>query len=237
MKALTYITVIAFSAILQTAASADTIISFVEREGAVDVFIDPDPDPQKRKPPNRTVAGESADTVNLRDPETFNGPLGRRLCGLNCVTGLFGAALFEPNSSEISDFIVANVIFGGAPGAVDSDYSFASDPDILTLARKFQLEGRPNAGLDLLNVLLTKVPKTFEKGEEQTLQFFDLNGQLTPLPSGIPFPPFFTGGAIVIKATSDISEVPEPTTLLLVGTMAVGLGLARWRQWKRKQQP
>lgn len=33
------------------------------------------------------------------------------------------------------------------------------------------------------------------------------------------------------------SAVPEPTTLLLVGTMAVGLGLARWRQWKRKQQP
>src|SRR5262244_199114 len=33
------------------------------------------------------------------------------------------------------------------------------------------------------------------------------------------------------------SAVPEPTTLLLVGTMAVGLGLARWRQWKQKQQP
>src|SRR5215467_8221788 len=40
-----------------------------------------------------------------------------------------------------------------------------------------------------------------------------------------------------ITLTVTPSAVPEPTTLLLVGTMAVGLGLARWRQWKRKQQP
>ena len=34
---------------------------------------------------------------------------------------------------------------------------------------------------------------------------------------------------------SFIEPVPEPTTLLLVGTTAAGLGLARWRQRRRKR--
>lgn len=34
----------------------------------------------------------------------------------------------------------------------------------------------------------------------------------------------------------NVSPVPEPTTLLLVGTTAAGFGLARWRQRRREQQ-
>lgn len=34
-----------------------------------------------------------------------------------------------------------------------------------------------------------------------------------------------------------LEPVPEPTTLLLIGTTAAGLGLVRWRQRRRKRQP
>ena len=33
------------------------------------------------------------------------------------------------------------------------------------------------------------------------------------------------------------APVPEPVTFLLFGTTAAGLGLARWRQCRRKQHP
>jgi hypothetical protein len=208
-----WVTVIAISVIFPSAVLADTIITFAERNGAVDVLID--------GTKVTTVTGERADTTGLNDPGFLKGPLGRRLC-LGCPQGLFGAALFEPGTSELSDVVFALVVAGGVPPEVDSEYYFASDPDISALANDF----RDRKGLDLLDVLATKAPKTFETGEEQVLQFFDLNGVPTPLPSGPPIPFFFTGGPIVIKAKSDIFEIPETTTLLLFGTTLTGMGLA-----------
>jgi hypothetical protein len=41
------------------------------------------------------------------------------------------------------------------------------------------------------------------------------------------------GPAFVSEIDVNLSQVPEPTTLLLFGTTAAGLGLARWRQRRR----
>jgi PEP-CTERM motif-containing protein len=49
--------------------------------------------------------------------------------------------------------------------------------------------------------------------------------------------PFATGFAFVADPVGDLSPVPEPTTLLLFGTTAAGLGLARWKHGRRRQQP
>jgi hypothetical protein len=45
----------------------------------------------------------------------------------------------------------------------------------------------------------------------------------------------FTGDG-QFTGTMEPVVTPEPTTLLLFGTTAAGLGLARWRQRRRKQQ-
>jgi PEP-CTERM motif len=50
---------------------------------------------------------------------------------------------------------------------------------------------------------------------------------------------FFNFSGFGVGVTASPLEplvVPEPTTLLLFGTTAAGLGLARWRQRRRKQQ-
>lgn len=79
----------------------------------------------------------------------------------------------------------------------------------------------------------------------------DPNGAFSPfVPIGVPFGgtarSIDFGGTVNQIAFDDITfgsvtpglePVPEPATLLLFGTTATGLGLARWRQRTRKQQP
>jgi hypothetical protein len=56
-----------------------------------------------------------------------------------------------------------------------------------------------------------------------------------------PFGPSEIGGIDIVAMDdflySELNPIPEPTTLLLFGTTAAGLGLSRWRQRRRKQQP
>jgi hypothetical protein len=58
-----------------------------------------------------------------------------------------------------------------------------------------------------------------------------------PDPSG-PLGAFIAGPLWGFTLTGEHvpSPVPEPTTLLLMGTTAAGIGLARWRQRRRRQQ-
>jgi hypothetical protein len=58
------------------------------------------------------------------------------------------------------------------------------------------------------------------------------------IPPGTAFQPFFklAGAEDGIEVAATISVVPEPATLLLVGTTAAGVGLAGWRRRRRARQ-
>jgi hypothetical protein len=61
------------------------------------------------------------------------------------------------------------------------------------------------------------------------IQAFDINGN--------PLTDFSVVSASgVVYPTGQLGATPEPTTLLLFGTSAVGLGLVRWRQRRRQRQ-
>jgi hypothetical protein len=67
----------------------------------------------------------------------------------------------------------------------------------------------------------------FLDNQETTSFTFDLSSSVGPI-----------HGTITAQGASLLTPVPEPATILLAGTTAAGLGLARWRQWRRaKQQP
>lgn len=138
---------------------------------------------------------------------------------LFCTTGIRGVVLFEPGTSEASDFIIALPLFGGFPFEIFTQFFFESDPDLLFFANN-----SPFVAMEaqLFNSLTAKalsgqIPKIDETGKLQVLfdaskninLFRDLNGAVADLDS-----------SFVISAISD-TEVPEPSILLLVAALAI----------------
>jgi hypothetical protein len=74
-------------------------------------------------------------------------------------------------------------------------------------------------------------------GEYQTFAFKEVaQGLSTVLQFGFRNDPGFLGlDDIAVVNDVAVNPTPEPTTMLLLGTTMAGLGLARWRQRRRKQ--
>jgi PEP-CTERM motif len=114
----------------------------------------------------------------------------------------------------------------------------------------------------LVSLGLSLIQSSPAPGIDETTWTFGLGGGGTQLPlqgpSG-PFhlelpigaqPPAYHYGSLIYSLDSlfsipsdgnvvvgaELGAVPEPTTLLLFGTTMAGLGVARWRQRRRKQQ-
>jgi hypothetical protein len=219
-------------------ATTITTIRFVDIDDLA-VFIKNDNGPDVRQ----TQFGRGHPLLDLAPERARTAPL-TTICA-TCNTGIRGVVLFEPGASQVSDFIFAITTFGRFPPALDTRFFFESDPDILFYANNSPFVRREERLLNRLTTmaLAGRIPKIDETGEEQVLfdssnninLFRDATGALSPLPTNNPFLDFaFEGHDFVIKVTSDISEIPEPTTLLLFGTTAAGLGLASWRQRRRK---
>jgi flagellin len=74
-------------------------------------------------------------------------------------------------------------------------------------------------------------------GEYQTFAFKEVaQGSFAVLQFGFRNDPGFLGlDDIAVVNDVAVNPTPEPTTMLLLGTTMAGLGLARWRQRRRKQ--
>jgi hypothetical protein len=85
-----------------------------------------------------------------------------------------------------------------------------SGPSVIFPNASLPLDPPPFASFDFNRFLITGplIPGSPDEG----IALFSLEGELTSL-----------------------NAIPEPTTLLLVGTTMAGLGLARLRRWRQKQ--
>jgi hypothetical protein len=183
---------------------------------------------------NQTQVGGGHDVLSLTDETARTREFVTVLCSSGCGFGLSGVVLFEPRTSEVSDFVIASVTVSGSLVGRFTQIFFESDPDILFFANH---EPGLNQEAALLNqltrlALTGQIPKIDETGEEQVLfdantnLFRDGTGALGPLPSDT-FPFSLLGdGDFTIKVTSDkpeVKDIPGPTTALLILTGILGL--------------
>lgn len=136
------------------------------------------------------------------------------------TSGLRGVVLFEPHTNVVSDFILADVT-GTAPSKATRLF-FESDPNIGFFSTNQPAFPGENALLQaLINATLAGlIPRIDETGSRQDItgDFFMLNAAgalvLAPLPTDA------NNGPLMVRVSSD---VPEPSSLLLLGSGLLGL--------------
>jgi hypothetical protein len=144
--------------------------------------------------------------------------------------------LFGPINSTLTtvDFFVPGTN-GGIPATVTGFGAVFSDVDTAT-----------GASLTFLNSGGAALGPFFASPANNGLSFFgalfpgEQISQVQIVSGNVPFGPSEFGAIDIIAMDdflySELSPIPEPTTLLLLGTTAAGLGLARWRQRRRTQR-
>lgn len=151
---------------------------------------------------------------------------------------IFDKGFTDPVPNEtVPSTMIANTILGNG-----------LDQYLLTFARPVEA-----VGLDLLTSHGTKASVTLRDETGAIISTEDILGLTQPNSHG-QFVGFQSKKADIkffleesngsqnqgieglwVASDSELEPVPEPTTILLVGTTAAGLGLARWRQRRRKR--
>ena len=150
---------------------------------------------------------------------------------------LSSARLFSPIGSTLT-----NVTFsvpgtnGGTPATVTGFGAVFSDVD-----------ASANASLSFVNANGASLGTFFVPTANNGLSFLGLLfpgeaiSQIQIISGNVPLGPGETGAIDIIVMDdflySEPAVVPEPATLLLLGVTAAGLGVARSRRGRRKQQP
>jgi hypothetical protein len=160
------------------------------------------------------------------------------------ATDLNGALLARLRAAQFSDSSGLEVASCASPGSCVA----ATAPLEIQFPRDPQFTYVPISEFPLVNNGAGVLPLSLPVGPGA-----GIGASIGPLTAGISFNPEFcidapeqchvtTSAVFTLVASpppgaSFLEPVPEPTTLLLVGTTAAGLGVARWRQRRRNQHP
>jgi len=145
-----------------------------------------------------------------------------------------GATLSQPSFPDFS-FIVGT----GVQFAI-GDSTSAVFPGITEIGSETFLDGNRPRDLVENSLPFTILVTSNNHLYDANLVYF-LSGVRFAGGEGIgvaPIPDNVAGAVFALQGpVNDLAPIPEPATLLLFGTTAAGLGLARWRQRRRQQQP